>query len=116
MDILFFLVLGHFCGDYAFQSDEIAEKKKSSKTALAYHVLTYTLCIWMFLAIYGLLYQPGLFIRLSTILFLIFLFLEHWLQDFIKIRIDICNKQLYYQDQIFHIIILYLYRIFIYKS
>jgi uncharacterized membrane protein len=116
MDVLFFLILGHFCGDYAFQTDRMAEKKKSSKLALSYHVLIYTLCIWAFLAIYSLLYHPGLYFHTATLIFLTFLLFEHWIQDFLKSRITSCSKQAYYIDQILHIALLYLYRIFIFPD
>lgn len=115
MDVLFFLILGHFCGDYALQTDKIAEGKKSSKTVLTYHVLIYTICIWGFLAIYSFLYLPGLYLRTATIMFLIFLLIEHWIQDFIKHRIASCSKQAHYLDQVIHIALLYIYRIFIYS-
>ena len=82
MDVLFFLILGHFCGDYALQSDKLAEKKSSSKFLLAYHVLIYITCLWIFMIIYSLIYQPGLYLEASLIIFLLFLFAEHWLQDF----------------------------------
>ena len=116
MDVLFFLILGHFCGDYAFQSDRLAEKKNSSKIILAYHVLIYILTLWIFMLIYSLIYQPGLYLEASLLLFLAFLFVEHWLQDFLKGRINNCSRQMYYIDQVFHIVLLYIYRIFIYKS
>lgn len=116
MDVLFFLILGHFCGDYAFQTDNIAEKKKSSKPALFYHVLIYTTCIWAFLAIYSLLYKPALYFHPTTLIFLIILLLEHWIQDYLKSRIKSRSKQAYYIDQIAHVALLYLYRIFLFPG
>ena len=116
MDVLFFLILGHFCGDYALQSDRLAQRKNSSKFLLAFHVLIYVLALWVIMLVYSLIYQPGLFLEASLLLFLIFLFAEHWLQDFIKGKIQYRSKQLYYIDQVIHIVLLYIYRIFIYKS
>lgn len=115
MDVLFFLLLGHFCGDYAIQTDNIAQKKKKSRFLLSYHVLTYIICLWIFLAIYSFLYQSGLYLETGVLLFLAILYVEHWLQDFIKSRINRRDKQLYYIDQLLHIIMLYIFRIFIYK-
>lgn len=116
MDVLFFLILGHFCGDYALQTDRIAENKKSSKLALSYHVLIYTLCIWAFLALYSLLYHQDLYFHSATLIFLVFLLFEHWTQDFLKSRVKSCSKQAYYIDQIVHIALLYFYRIFIFPG
>jgi hypothetical protein len=114
MDILFFLLLGHFIGDYAFQSDKMAEKKKSSIGILTLHILLYTLAIWITFFFYSIIYQRGLFLESSTLLFLIVLFIQHWVQDFIKGRGSVCSKQVYYLDQAIHLVILYLYRIFFY--
>ncbi|MCD6161776.1 MAG: DUF3307 domain-containing protein [candidate division Zixibacteria bacterium] len=116
MDILFFLILGHFCGDYAFQSDRMAERKKSSLIILSYHVIVYTICIGAFFVFYSLLYYPGLFYQTATLLFLGILYIEHWVQDFIKNRNETCSKQNYYIDQMIHIAVLYFYRIFIYSG
>ena len=114
MDILFFLLLGHFCGDYALQSDNTADRKKSSVGALSIHVLSYTLCIWVFIVIYSLLYQPGLYLKAATLIFLTALFIEHWAQDYIKGRISNGTRQLHFIDQIIHVAVLYIYRIFIF--
>ena len=114
MDVLFFLILGHFCGDYALQTDKTAERKKSSKTILTYHVFIYTICLWVFLAIFSFLFSPGLYLRTGTIIFFIFLLIEHWAQDYIKLRIANPTKQMHYLDQVLHIALLYIYRIFIF--
>lgn len=114
MDVLFFLLFSHFCGDYALQSDKTAERKKSSYGALTIHVLIYTFCIWIFLALYSLLYMPGLYLKTATVLFLLFLLVEHWGQDYIKHRVPDCSKQAHYIDQVIHIALLYIYRIFIF--
>lgn len=114
MDILFFLLLGHFCGDYALQSDNTADKKKSSIGTLSVHVLSYALCIWVFIVLFSLLYQPGLYLKETTLIFIIALFIEHWVQDYLKGRISGGTRQMHFIDQLIHIAILYIYRIFIY--
>ncbi len=114
MDVLFFLILGHIAGDYAFQSDFMAANKRISKAVLSYHVFVYTLIIWIFLFLYSILYQPGLFVETATLLFLIALYAQHWFQDYFKSRYKNGSKQMYYIDQFAHLAVLYIYRIFIY--
>jgi hypothetical protein len=116
MDILFLLILGHLCGDYALQTDFMAEKKGKSLLVLSAHVLTYTVCLWLFFIFYSILYQPHLYYKLSTLLFLAFLYIEHWLQDYLKSRSQKCTKQTYYIDQVLHLAVLYAYRIFIFPG
>ena len=116
MDVLFFLLLGHFCGDYALQSDKTADKKKSSLIALTTHVIIYTLCIWIFIMAYSFLYNPGIYLRAATLLFMVILFAEHWIQDLIKGRITDCSRQMHFVDQILHIAVLYIYRIFFFPQ
>jgi hypothetical protein len=115
MDILFLLILGHLIGDYALQTDYMAAEKKNSKLVLSYHVAVYVLCIWAAFIAYSLIYRPGFFISFPTIGFLVVLFGQHWLQDYLKGRYNNGSKQLYYFDQVLHLIMLYLYRILIYK-
>lgn len=115
MDILFLLILGHLIGDYALQTDYMAAQKKNSKLVLSYHVAVYVLCIWVAFFVYSLIYRPGLFLSLPTTGFLAVLFIQHWLQDYLKGRYNNGSKQLYYFDQVLHLIMLYLYRILIFK-
>jgi len=114
MDILFFLILGHLAGDYALQTDHMAAGKGKSLSVLSSHVLVYVITIWVFFWFYSLLYQSGLALKTSTLLFLPSLYILHWLQDFAKSRLRNCSKQIYYLDQVLHIAVLYIYRIFIY--
>jgi len=115
MDILFILILGHLAGDYAFQSDKVASVKRNSLLTLSYHVLIYTLTIWAAFMLYSILYQPRLFLNTATLIFLLALYIEHWTQDFIKSRYKNGSKQAYYVDQIMHLMVLYIYRIFIFS-
>jgi hypothetical protein len=115
MDILFLLILGHLFGDYAFQTDSMATQKKHSLLMLTYHVAVYVICIWAAFAVYAELYQPGLFFNWITLIFLVILFVQHWLQDFLKSRYNNGSKQTYYLDQVLHLAMLYVYRIFIFR-
>jgi hypothetical protein len=115
MDILFILILGHLFGDYAFQTDTMATQKKHSLSMLTYHVAVYILCIWVAFAIYSFLYRPGLFLESPSLLFIAILFIQHWLQDFLKSRYNNGSKQTYYLDQVLHLAMLYGYRMFIFK-
>jgi len=114
MDILFVLILGHLAGDYALQTDYMAAGKGKSLKVLSSHVLVYVLTIWAAFWLYALLYQPGLALKTATLLSLAALFILHWLQDFLKSRLRNCSKQIYYLDQVMHLTVLYIYRIFIY--
>jgi len=116
MDILFLLILGHLIGDYALQTDRMAKEKKDSKATLSLHVLTYVLCIWAMLMIYHLLYNSDVFISSATIIFIAALYAQHWIQDFLKSRLKSCDKQVYYLDQVLHLGVLYLYRLFIFPG
>jgi hypothetical protein len=115
MDILFFLILGHLIGDYALQTDYMASHKKNSRAILTRHVVIYAASVWAMIAAYSFLYRPGLFIKLATIIFVAVLFIQHWLQDFIKNRYNNGSKQWYYIDQVLHLVILFAYRIFIFQ-
>ena len=115
MDILFFLILGHLTGDYAFQTDRMATQKSKSLTVLSVHVTIYVATLWLFFILYSLIYQPGIYLQTGTLLFLLALFIQHWAQDFLKSRYKNGSKQAYYLDQVIHIAVLYIYRIFIYR-
>jgi uncharacterized membrane-anchored protein YitT (DUF2179 family) len=114
IDLLFFLLLGHYIGDFALQSDSLAEKKKKSIGALSLHVLIYTFAIAIFLYV-GLWHnQDPVLSSLINLYVLIGLYAVHWIQDFLKSRCVACSKQVYYIDQALHLIVLYLIRIAIY--
>ena len=70
----------------------------------------------MFFLFYSILFRPGLFFVISTLIFLAVLFIEHWIQDFLKGKSELHNRQTYYIDQVLHIAVLYFYRIFIYPG
>jgi hypothetical protein len=114
MDILFFLILGHLAGDYALQTDRMAAEKGKSIAALSLHVAVYVITLWFFFLFYSLIYHPGLYLQGATFLFLAALYIQHWGQDFLKSRYRNGSKQLYYLDQVLHLAVLYIYRIFIY--
>lgn len=115
-DLFIFLVLGHFFGDFAFQTNKMAQKKKSSKQILSIHVLVYTLTIALFL--YWGLYSNNnfSFFTLTSLAVLVFLYVEHWLQDYFKGVKFNGSKQAFFLDQGLHIIILFIVRLYIYHG
>jgi hypothetical protein len=110
-DVLFFLLLGHFVGDYAFQSDRMAQNKGLSLAVLSQHVLIYTVTVGVFWWIGKLLNQEKHFLSWATAGVLTGIYLLHWLQDFLKSRLINGGKQSYYVDQAIHVTLLYLVRI-----
>lgn len=115
-DLLFFLFLGHYVGDFALQSNYMAQNKGSSKALLSWHVLIYTSTLALFLA-YGLMLQESnSFLSLTTFLVLAAVYTIHWIQDSIKSRKFNGSKQAYYMDQAIHVITLLIIRIYIYAS
>ena len=116
-DLLFFLLLGHYFGDFAFQSDRVAQNKGTSKRVLTYHVSIYVLTIALFLAA-GLLIndESGQLFRWFTAIALIFLFAQHWVQDFAKGKWFNGTKQGFYVDQALHLLFLFAIRILVYNG
>ena len=117
IDLLFFLLLGHFCGDFALQSDRMATRKRRSNGALIAHVALYTLTLGCFLAA-GLYLQGSLdqLFRPITIGVIFFIFIEHWMQDWLKAGKYKDSRQAYYLDQALHVSILFIIRIFVYNG
>jgi len=115
-DLLFFLLLGHFLGDFALQSDLVAQQKPHSRLMLTYHVAYYTLIITLSLIV-GLLVnnQEGFFTGM-TVAVLIFVFVTHWLQDLIKGLKFNGTKQAFFVDQALHILVLFAIRILYYHD
>jgi hypothetical protein len=111
-DILFFLLLGHVFGDYALQTDYMAKTKGTSKKVLSLHVLVYTLTIGAFWWIGKLLAKSPDFPASIDILVLVALYVQHWLQDYIKTTKANGSKQSFFVDQALHIAALYIIRIF----
>jgi len=112
VDTLFYLLLGHFFGDFALQSDGVARGKKTSKRTLTFHVFLYTLTIGCALAIGLHLHDSNEFFSTFTIAVLAFLFIQHWIQDFIKSQKFNGTKQAFYVDQGIHVLVLFLIRSF----
>ncbi|MEA3457907.1 MAG: DUF3307 domain-containing protein [Candidatus Thermoplasmatota archaeon] len=116
LDLLFFLILGHYFGDFALQSDRVALKKRESKIYLTLHVFIYTSTIVAFL-VFGLFYREDIspFFSLTTVAIIVFLFIQHWVQDYIKARWFNGSRQGFYLDQAIHILVLYLIRLYVYN-
>ncbi|MCK4856909.1 MAG: DUF3307 domain-containing protein [candidate division Zixibacteria bacterium] len=116
LDLLFFLFLGHIFGDFAFQSDRMASEKTSSRKVLTCHAIIYTLTVAVFLFL-GLLHNNSdAFLRVSTLVIMIFLFVEHWLQDYAKAGLFNSSKQGFYLDQALHLLLLLVIRVLVYNG
>ena len=72
LDLLFFLLLGHYLGDFALQSDKMAKYKGESVSVLSLHVLVYTSTLALLLA-YGLSFRgDDSFMSMTTLLVVAF--------------------------------------------
>ncbi len=111
-DVLFFLLLGHIFGDFALQTDYMAVKKGSSKRVLSLHVLIYTVTVGIFWWLGKELAGSRDFPTLTQGLVLAALYVEHWLQDFIKTTKSNGEKQWLFADQALHLSVLYVIRMF----
>jgi len=105
MDLLFFLLLGHYLGDYALQTDKMAANKRSLNPLLFLHVAIYTLTIIICIGIHDLMYSPHILI--SSLPWMIPVYIIHLLQDVLKSRFFNGSRQMYYIDQALHLITLY---------
>lgn len=109
MDLMWFLMLGHLAGDYAFQSDRMAADKQSSIRTLTVHVLIYTATIALVLLLYSEWTGAYLFWALRTASILAAMCVLHWIQDFLKGRY-FRSRQAYYLDQLLHLLQLFVIR------
>jgi hypothetical protein len=109
-----YLLLGHFVGDFALQSDHMAQKKSNSKTTLSFHVLIYVLVIAMVLLLYSIVTRSYQFFTWTVMVILSVLFVVHWAQDYLKGHVLPKTKQMYYLDQILHISLLFVLRHLVY--
>lgn len=113
-DLLFFLILGHFLGDFAFQSDYMAKAKPTSRSVLTKHVAIYTITLAFTLWLGLELHQSHEFFTLTTLIVMALVFIEHWLQDLLK-GFKLANgKQGFFLDQGLHLIVLYVMRVVVY--
>ena len=115
-DLLFFMLFGHMCGDFALQTDRMARDKKVSKVILSQHVAVYTVTIAASLLVAYLLGGADTVMHWATIPVLAFIFVEHWVQDYVKVNGGGASKQSFYLDQAIHIFILFALRLTIYAS
>lgn len=116
LDLLFFLLLGHIFGDFALQSDYMAREKRNSKAVLSLHVAVYTLTIAAMLLAAYLFAGADSVMRWVTIPVLLFIFVEHWIQDYIKLNGSTPSKQSFYLDQALHIFLLFVIRLTVYRG
>jgi len=115
-DLLFFLLFGHYVGDFALQTDRVAEAKKNSRRILTLHAFLYTLIIGIFLFLGLYFNHSDKFFSWITAFFLVALFLEHWSQDFFKGLVLNSSRQSFYMDQAIHIMVLFIARMFLYNG
>ncbi|MFA7107694.1 MAG: DUF3307 domain-containing protein [Sphaerochaetaceae bacterium] len=109
-NLLILLLIGHFLGDFYFQTDEIARNKIGCKPKLIKHCLLYTLAM---LIVIVPLFTPKLFIYSLIISFI------HFIVDFIKSNIKNREKHevsIYFLDQAIHIFVIIGFAIFLSKN
>jgi hypothetical protein len=111
-DVLFFLLLAHIFGDYALQTDYMAKMKGSSKKVLSIHVLIYTVTIGAFWWLGKFLTKSPNFPAPVDLVVLAALYVQHWLQDYVKTTKSNGGKQWMFVDQALHISALYIIRMF----
>lgn len=116
VDLLLFLLLGHFLGDFALQSDRVAAEKQQSKAVLSYHVVIYTLVITAALFVGLLLNGSQAFFTLTTVAVIPVVFVAHWIQDYLKAFKFNGTKQAFYVDQAVHVLVLFAIRILAYNG
>lgn len=118
------IILIHFFADFVCQTHDMAVNKSKSNVWLTAHVFVYTLVT--FLAWEFTLFQPNQHFHLNTYMwFSTFVFVTHWVTDYITSRISskYFGKGDYHNgfvvvgiDQVFHYIqLLSAYYIFIIK-
>jgi len=115
-DLLLFLLLGHYLGDFALQSDKMAQLKVSCLKTLTIHVLIYTLTLGALLYAGLIFHDSPLLFSKTTLFVLIFIFIEHWTQDYIKGHKFNVGNQAFYFDQGLHVVVLYAIRLFVYNG
>jgi len=99
MSALLILLLSHFVGDYAFQTEYMAENKGKDNYILVAHVATWTFIVS----------TTALFIGVNFPDMIIFLFVPHLIMDYIKARKLLWCKRVTPQqaltiDQSFHLL------------
>ena len=116
VDLLFFLILGHFVGDFALQSDRVAAEKQKSLKVLTYHVFLYTIVVAGFLFAGLYLHGDSSFFTGATAIVLAIVLAAHWIQDYLKAFHFNGTKQAFYLDQAVHVLILFIVRILVYNG
>ena len=113
MNIVLLILLGHWIGDFVFQSSSMAKQKSHSLKWLTIHVMIY--CLILFLTIvpvFGLLLAAK-FIAINGAL--------HWITDFFTSKLSVKhqdNPRIFYPilgfDQLVHTAgLIYTYEIFL---
>ena len=95
MDTLFWLLAGHFIGDFPFQSEWMAREKGRSWEVNGYHALVYTATLFVVAAIGNVALPPQ-----ALLVFL----LSHFLIDPLKARWGIIPS--IWIDQLLHLAVI----------
>ncbi len=116
LDPLFYLILGHYFGDFALQTDRMARDKQDSTSTLSLHVLIYTITVAAFLFL-GLTVNGDWrqYLSLATLGVFVFVYVEHWIQDHLKGTMFNGSKQGFYLDQGVHLLVLYVVRLVLFR-
>lgn len=109
MDPLFFFFLGHIFGDYALQTDRMAQNKQIMSGFLLLHGALYVIMIALAALVHDLFYSPEIF--RAALPWLVPLMLLHIIQDLVKARFFKKSRQIYYLDQALHLTALFALRI-----
>ncbi|MBK5202030.1 MAG: DUF3307 domain-containing protein [Spirochaetaceae bacterium] len=105
--IFFILLIGHFLGDFYFQTDGIARNKNGCKSKLIKHCLLYTLAMLiMILPVFSI----------NLLICSLIISLIHFVVDLIKSNMKNREKNevgIYLVDQVIHILVILGFSIFI---
>lgn len=109
------LLICHILGDFQFQSQKMAEMKKTSISTLAKHLLIHALLL-LFLPV--LLFGWGVIVKLWLLMLLTWL--SHLMLDFVKFYLNRIIKlrpeTLYIADQLLHFVIILLLSEYVFSS
>lgn len=92
--ILIKLLVAHFCADFIFQTDKLAQKKRTSWKSLALHSLINAAAAYLVVAQWTLWLLP------------VIIFITHFAIDFIKIHYGSDSTIWFISDQLLHLAVI----------